>query len=151
MKRLAAAVLSALLLPGCASIAPGPPQRAEIWVTTADETQKLAAQPEVLPAGPALGDETVAIDTFHRFQKMHGFGAAMTDASAQLFSELPEDKRTEIMAELFGRGPSGLGLSFTRLTVGASDFSPDHYSYDDTPGNAPDPELRHVSIDYARK
>ena len=27
------------------------------------------------------------------------------------------------MAELFGRGTDGLGLSFTRLTVGASDFS----------------------------
>ena len=55
------------------------------------------------------------------------------------------------MAELFGRGPNGLGPSFTRLTVGASDFSPEHYSYDDTPGNVPDPELRHFTIDYARK
>jgi glucosylceramidase len=55
------------------------------------------------------------------------------------------------MAELFGRGPNGLGLSFTRLTVGASDFSPTHYSYNDTPGNIPDPELRHFSIDSARQ
>ena len=51
------------------------------------------------------------------------------------------------MAELFGRQNGGLGLSFTRLTVGASDFSPTHYSYDDSPGNVPDPELRHFSID----
>ena len=29
------------------------------------------------------------------------------------------------MAELFGRANGGLGLSFTRLTVGASDFSRD--------------------------
>ena len=46
------------------------------------------------------------------------------------------------MAELFGRANGGLGLSFTRLTVGASDFSRTHYSYDDTPGNEPDPELQ---------
>ena len=78
---------------------------------------------------------------------MHGFGAAMTDASAELLSELPDDKRKAIMAELFGRANGGLGLSFTRLTVGASDFSTSDYSYDDTPGNAPDPELRHFSID----
>ena len=55
------------------------------------------------------------------------------------------------MAELFGRANGGLGLSFTRLTVGASDFSPTHYSYDDTPGNVPDPELRYFSIEPARK
>ena len=55
------------------------------------------------------------------------------------------------MAELFGRANGGLGLSFTRLTVGASDFSRTHYSYDDTPGNAPDPELQHFSIEPARQ
>jgi glucosylceramidase len=38
-----------------------------------------------------------------------------------------------------------------RLTVGASDFSRTHYSYDDTPGNAPDPELRYFSIAPARR
>jgi glucosylceramidase len=75
----------------------------------------------------------------------------MTDASALLLSEMPEAKRKAIMAELFGRANDGLGLSFTRLTVGASDFSTSDYSYDDTPGNAPDPELRHFSIEPAKK
>jgi O-glycosyl hydrolase len=28
------------------------------------------------------------------------------------------------MQELFGREAGGIGLSFTRLTIGASDFSP---------------------------
>jgi len=122
-----------------------------MWVTTADESQKLA--PQVLPAaaGPAKGDEAVTLDTSKHFQKMHGFGAAMTDASALLLSEMPEAKRKAIMAELFGRANDGLGLSFTRLTVGASDFSTSDYSYDDTPGNAPDPELRHFSIEPAKK
>jgi glucosylceramidase len=82
---------------------------------------------------------------------MHGFGAAITDASAELLSRLPADKRRAIMAELFGRRNGGLGLSFTRLTVGASDFSRTHYSYDDTPGNAPDPGLKYFSIAPARR
>jgi glucosylceramidase len=64
---------------------------------------------------------------------------------------MPEAKRKAIMAELFGRANNGLGLSFTRLTVGASDFSTSDYSYDDTPGNTPDPELRHFSIEPAKK
>jgi glucosylceramidase len=82
---------------------------------------------------------------------MHGFGAAMTDASAELFSRLPAAKRRALMTELFGRANGGLGLSFMRVTVGASDFSRTHYSYDDTPGNAPDPGLRYFSIAPARQ
>src|SRR6185437_6511084 len=83
--------------------------------------------------------------------KMQGFGAAITDASAQVLSSLPDEKRKALMAELFGRKDGGLGLSFTRLTVGASDFSTHDYSYDDTPGNIPDPDLRYFSIEPAKK
>jgi glucosylceramidase len=151
MIRVAALLLSFVILAGCASLQTAPPGPAEMWLTTADQTQKLAPQPLVTPAGAAAGDEAVTIDTTRRFQKVHGFGAAMTDASAILLSGLAEDRRKAIMAELFGRGPDGLGLSFTRLTVGASDFSPTHYSYDDPPGNAPDPALRYFSIDPARR
>jgi len=122
-----------------------------MWVTSGDESQKLAPQALPAAAGPAKGDEAVTIDTSRHFQKMHGFGAAITDASALLLSEMPEEKRKSIMAELFGRANNGLGLSFTRLTVGASDFSTSDYSYDDTPGNTPDPELCHFSIEPAKK
>jgi glucosylceramidase len=149
MKSFALAFIG-LALAGCTTVPP-PTNSAGMWLTTADETQKLAAQPEVPPAGAAVGDEAVTIDTSKRFQKIQGFGASITDASAQLLSQLSEGKRKAIMAELFSRKADGLGISFTRLTVGASDFSPDHYSYDDTPGNVPDPELKHFSIDYARK
>jgi glucosylceramidase len=122
-----------------------------MWVTTADQSEKLAAQPLQRPAGPASGNEDVTIDSSRRFQEIHGFGAAMTDASAQVLSALPQAKRRALMEELFSRRNGGLGLSFTRLTVGASDFSTSDYSYDDPPGNVPDPELRYFSIAPARK
>jgi glucosylceramidase len=149
VKRLGVALALALSIwaPTAASAA----ATAEVWLTTADETQKLARQANLAAAGAATGAEAVTIDPSKRFQRVHGFGAAMTDASAELFSKLPEEKRRAIMAELFGRKNGGLGLSFTRLTVGASDFSRTHYSYDDTPGNIPDPELRHFSIEPARQ
>lgn len=150
MNRFAAVVLT-VLVSGSASTLHAAPVPAEMWLTTADQSQKLAFQPMQPAAGRASGDEAIVIDTSRRFQKMHGFGAAMTDASAQMLSQLPTDKRKALMAELFGRGPNGLGLSFTRLTVGASDFSATDYSYDDTPGNVPDPELRHFSIEPAKR
>jgi glucosylceramidase len=139
------------MLAACTAPDRAPSAPPGMWVTTADESQKLAAHALPPAAGPATGDEAVTIDTSKHFQKMHGFGAAMTDASALLLSKMPEARRKAIMAELFGRANDGLGLSFTRLTVGASDFSTHDYSYDDTPGNAPDPELRHFSIEPAKK
>jgi glucosylceramidase len=139
------------MLAACTAPDRAPSAPPGMWVTTADESQKLAAHALPPAAGPATGDEAVTIDTSKHFQKMHGFGAAMTDASALLLSEMPEARRKAIMAELFGRANDGLGLSFTRLTVGASDFSTHDYSYDDTPGNVPDPELRHFSIEPAKK
>ena len=142
MTRLALALTLAFVF--CTPVAAAP--AADVWLTTADETKKLARQPAVTAAGAATGNEAVAIDASKRFQRMHGFGAAMTDASAELFSKLPVAKRRAVMAELFGRKNGGLGFSLTRLTVGASDFSRTHYSYDDTPGNAPDPGLKHFSI-----
>jgi len=143
MSRLAAAFIGLALISGCATVPASSRSGAEMWLTTADESQKLAAQPIAQPSGAAVGNEEVTIDTGHRFQRMHGFGAAMTDASAELLSGLPDDRRRAIMEELFSRKNGGLGLSFTRLTVGASDFSRTHYSYDDTPGNAPDSQLRY--------
>jgi glucosylceramidase len=151
LKRLLIALSGAFALCGCASLPAAAPSGAEMWLTTADETHKLAPQPALAPVGPAAGDEAIAIDPAQHFQRMHGFGAAITDASAELLSRLPEDKRRALMAELFGRDGDGLGLSFTRLTVAASDFSRTHYSYDDTPGNVPDPELRYFSIAPARQ
>jgi glucosylceramidase len=139
------------LTAACTSIQPPAPRQAEMWITTADETQKLAPQPLIAASGAARGDEVVTIDSTQHFQRIQGFGAAMTDASAELLSRLPDQQRRAIMSELFGRENGGLGLSFTRLTVGASDFSRTHYSYDDPPGNAPDPELRYFSIDPARQ
>lgn len=145
------ALIAGVALLGTAVSLPAAPPAAHVWLTTADEKQKLALQNPAVMLGKAHGDELVVIDTSRHFQRMHGFGAAMTDASAELLSKLPFSQRKAVMAELFGRGRNGLGLSFTRLTVGASDFSRTHYSFDDTPGNAPDPELRYFSIEPARK
>ncbi len=150
MKRVVLVLLGALTA-ACTSIQSPRSSNAQMWLTAADETQKLALQPEVAAAGAATGDEALVVNSSQHFQRMHGFGAAMTDASAELLSRLPEANRRAVMAELFSRANGGLGLSFTRLTVGASDFSRTHYSYDDSPENKPDPELRFFSIDPARK
>jgi glucosylceramidase len=93
---------------------------------------------------------TVSVDDATRFQSVYGWGAAMTDASAYLIeTKMSAAQRDALMQELFGRNP-GIGLSFVRVTMGASDFSRTHYSYDDMPAGQTDPTLARFSIDADR-
>jgi glucosylceramidase len=115
------------------------------WTTTADGARQLAKGPLVAPPGDSA-PLAIALDPARRGQAVVGFGAAITDASAYLIQGLAPPARQALLAELFGRQGDGIGLSFTRLTIGASDFSRHHYSLDDSPDGQPDPQLRHFDI-----
>ncbi|WP_299016973.1 glycoside hydrolase family 30 beta sandwich domain-containing protein [uncultured Caulobacter sp.] len=122
----------------------------QAWVTTGDKSQLLAAQPPsgVVPANAVDGLPVIAVDPSERHQSIVGFGAAITDASAWLIqNKLSLAQRDALLRELFGRANGGLGFSFTRVTIGASDFSLDHYSLDETPNGAPDPALERFSLE----
>ncbi len=89
----------------------------------------------------------IRVDPTRRMQTIVGFGASVTDASGWLLQTAMSDAaRTALLHELFGRADDGLGLSLTRLTIGASDFSRTHYSLDDSPDGKPDPALEHFSV-----
>jgi glucosylceramidase len=61
-------------------------------------------------------------------QIMDGVGAALTHASAEvLFKNLSKEKRDTVLRDLLL--PEGIGMNYTRLCVGASDFAPDLFSY----------------------
>lgn len=129
------ASLPAVAAPPAAGIA------LESWVTSADGTQRLAPAPIVRFGTGQAPERVIEVDATQRYQSWAGVGAAITDASAiTLTRALTPAARTTLLRELFGRG-DGLGLSLTRVAIGASDFSATHYSLDDPPGGGPDPDL----------
>ncbi|MBD9468549.1 glycoside hydrolase family 30 beta sandwich domain-containing protein [Pseudoxanthomonas sp. PXM01] len=144
----------ALLLSACMLVAPfaADAQDIAVWITTADHSTALApAAPARFTADDGAGKSRIAIDGTRQFQEIVGFGASLTDSSAWLIQhKLDAQQRDALLRELFGRDDGGLGLSFSRLTIGASDFSRHHYSLADTPDGTPDPELKHFSIDENR-
>lgn len=116
------------------------------WVTAADRRfEQLHIRPWRSAAAPA-GAGTIVIDPAQRFQSVLGFGGAFTDASCFLFSRMEPQARESLMHELFS--PSGLSLSMGRTCMGASDYSRTVYTYDDS--SAPDPDLKHFSIEHDR-
>ena len=119
---------------------------ANVWVTTGDQQKLLAREPDIRFAGSSAMLPLIEVADTGGFQEMVGFGAAITDASAILINSLPGEARERLLRELFDPD-SGIGLSFTRLTIGASDFSPYHYTFDDMPAGQRDPTLARFSIE----
>ena len=127
------------------------PADVSVWITTAGHTRALAPSAPARFAGRAAARPQIVVDDTQRFQEIVGFGASLTDSSAWLIQHtLDARQRDALLEELFGREGNGLGLSFSRLTIGASDFSRHHYSLNDTPDGTPDPDLKHFSIDQNR-
>ena len=133
---------------------PGPPTQGpavQVWLTTPTGGKLLSQEPVIhFASGGAALPTTITVDEGTTYQEMVGFGAAITDASAWLLQNgMTAPQREALLQELFGRNP-GLGLSFTRLTMGASDFSLHQYSYDDMPVGQTDSSLAQFSIDSNR-
>src|SRR5438067_542114 len=115
-----------------------------MWLTTPDQVNLLTQQPAaaVGPADPSL--PTISVDPGQARQPVEGFGASMTESSAHVISA--SSSRDAIMRALFDR-TAGIGLSYLRQPMGASDFVVDSaYTYDDVGPGDSDLSLRNFSI-----
>ena len=120
-----------------------------VVLSTDDETQLLAAQPGVNFGASSAdgGTNTIVVDDSQTYQTIDGFGAAFTDSAAYLLNEVAQKSQlTTAMNNLFTRSGSGIGLSFMRIPMGASDIARSVYSYDDQPVGSTDLSLSDFSI-----
>lgn len=126
------------------------PRPIEAWVTNPDRSllfQKSAEQPafrESAARGPAI-----VVDPALRMQSMDGFGYALTGGSAELLAKMPGPARAKILKQVFGT--EGIGVSYLRLSIGASDLNSAVYSYDDRPAGEIDPTLSKFDLGLDRK
>jgi glucosylceramidase len=80
------------------------------------------------------------------FQTFLGIGGAITDASAEVFAKLPQDKQQEFLDAYYTKD-KGIGYSLIRTTIHSSDFSSGSYTYVEEG----DKELKTFTIDHDRK
>ncbi|TDD74297.1 glucosylceramidase [Actinomadura darangshiensis] len=112
-----------------------------IYLTTTSDsggrvvTRGLERQAPVEFAASSPGaTHTIAVDDGVRYQRFVGGGASITDTTAYLFrgGAISAGTRDEVMRRLFDPA-DGIGLSFVRNPIGASDLSrPGNVSLDDT-------------------
>lgn len=109
----------------------------EQWVTSGDRTF-LLKKVDTQTSETDLADlPVIEVDTQQKFQSIDGFGYSLTGGSAYLLHQLPHDQRSKLLQELFGMDDHAIGVSYLRISLGASDLNPHVFSYaDEAKGNA---------------
>jgi glucosylceramidase len=121
-----------------------------VVLSTNDGTNLMAAQPTInfsLGSTADASTNTVVVDPTQTYQSIEGFGAAFTDSAADLLINVePPASLPGTLNDLFTTNGDGIGLSFMRIPMGASDIALSVYSYDDQPVGTTDLPLADFSI-----
>ncbi|MGD0790515.1 MAG: hypothetical protein ABR920_01985 [Terriglobales bacterium] len=121
---------------------------AQVVVTTGDQAMLLQPEPTVsFGTGGSQSSPVITVNEATQYQLIDGFGTSLTDSSAWvIWNDLNSSQRAALMQQLFSP-TAGIGLSFLRQPMGASDFAVNgNYSYDDVPAGQTDPQLADFSI-----
>jgi len=93
-------------------------------------------------------NKTIVVDSTQTYQKIDGFGFALTGGSATLINGLSATNKTSLLKELFATDSTNIGVSYLRISIGASDLSDHAFSYDEVAG---DLTLQNFSINEEMK
>jgi len=119
-----------------------------VWLTTADRVFLFQRQADNSRfTGNANDLPVITVDAEQKYQVIEGFGFSLTGGSAMLISRLPAPDRRALLQELFLPDDGGIGVSFLRLSIGASDLSESCFTYNDMPDSQSDSELVHFNIE----
>ncbi|HTE01906.1 MAG TPA: glycoside hydrolase family 30 beta sandwich domain-containing protein [Mucilaginibacter sp.] len=117
-----------------------------MWLTTADRGTLFEKQNVSLLFSDATNSNTtITVDGDTQYQSIDGFGFALTGGSASLINKLPADQKADLLRELFAADSTYIGISYLRISIGASDMSAADFTYDDVSGT--DVNLGSFSID----
>lgn len=123
-------------------------KRAEWWLTNPDGSALFVKQPTTLSfASVANGYPTIGVDDKETYQSIDGFGYTLTGGSAMLLQKMDASARAALLNELFSTQGAGIGVSYLRVSIGASDLDETVFSYDDLPAGQTDSTLANFSLD----
>jgi glucosylceramidase len=124
-------------------------KQVSVFTTAKDSGQRMAQSGSVefkTMGQPKETQTCVFVDPRRTFQTFLGIGGAITDASAETFAKLPQQKRSEVLKAYFDP-KDGIGYTLARTNIHSCDFSSGSYTYVDEG----DKELRSFSVEHDRK
>jgi len=101
-----------------------------IYTTSKDGESKLSIGDQLAFSEahqPLETEVAVFVNPAKKFQTFLGIGGAITDASAEVFAQLSEDKQEELINAYFGS--DGIDYTLLRTTIHSCDFASGSYTY----------------------
>lgn len=120
-----------------------------VYSTTKNTDQRLTVTDKTTfkkAIQPLETEFSVFVNPTKTFQSFLGVGGAITDASAETFAKLPEDKKQEFIEAYYSK-TKGIGYTLARTNINSCDFSSASYTYI----AEGDKELKTFSIDHDKK
>jgi glucosylceramidase len=141
--------LSVLLAAGLNTFAQKGP--VNTWLTDPANNiffQQQTQQPAF--AKKAAGQTTITVDDVPKYQRIDGFGWALTGGSAGHLQQMSPAARTALLKDLFTVDADHIGGSYIRLSIGASDLDEKVFSYNDLPAGETDTAMERFDLGHDR-
>ncbi|MFP5439336.1 MAG: glycoside hydrolase family 30 protein [Bacteroidia bacterium] len=118
----------------------------DFYLTKGDRSTLLEKQTTVLDLNTTGTVYTNVIDVSEgtTFQTMDGFGYTLTGGSVQVINSLNATRKQELLQDVFSA--TGIGVSYLRVSIGASDLNSTAFTYDDMPTGQTDVNLTNFSL-----
>jgi glucosylceramidase len=123
----------------------------QVWLTEQNKSALFQPANSIVFSDVKNQLPSIQIDSTQRFQQIDGFGFCLTDGSAQLINAMTSAEKIKLLNELFSTDGASIGISYLRVSIGASDLSDKVYSYDDLPAGQTDTSLSKFNIDENKK
>lgn len=118
----------------------------QAWITSGDGVNLLYNKSLDFAAGLDSRFPAIQIDTTQEFQPVEGFGYTLTGGSAMLLHQMGAPEQAALLQEFFGKTDNSIGVSYLRISIGASDLDPVVFSYNDLPAGQTDPDLLQFNL-----
>ncbi|CAF1054854.1 unnamed protein product [Rotaria sp. Silwood1] len=126
-------------------------QQIEFWLTDPDAKILFQQQSFISPnSDNQINNIIININENETYQTMDGFGYTLTGGSAMHLHNLDNTTRAQILQELFNTDKNNIGVSYLRLSIGASDLDEVVFSYNDLPPGEVDLNMTHFDLGHDR-
>ncbi|MCC7245549.1 MAG: glucosylceramidase [Saprospiraceae bacterium] len=152
MRLLFLSLIVLLCWPGCKAKqedelqTPIPTLPVQVWTTSASKANLLYSKTIDFAKEEDKRFQTINIDATQSFQSIDGFGYTLTGGSAYLLSKMSASSRAALLQEFFGKNDNSIGVSYLRVSIGASDLDAEVFSYNDRPTGQTDPDLQYFRL-----
>jgi glucosylceramidase len=123
--------------------------KSRVYTTAHQSNLKLSETDSLMFGGfkqPLETEAAIIVDPSKEFQTFLGIGGALTDAAAETFYKLSEEKQKQFLDAYYNK-EKGIGYSLGRTIIHSCDFSSASYTYVDEG----DKELTTFNIEHDKK